>query len=74
MISINYWITNIISRLDAIVEGVNLALYVKLSETATKNLQDNFLECKVCGQIFNTGLESTIPGEPGLSEKVLYLW
>ena len=47
-----------------------MALYLKLSETGTKNLKDNFLECKTCGQIFNTGLESTIPGEPGSSEKV----
>jgi len=56
------------ARLDVLLDGINLAVNIQLPENAASNLSGKYLECKSCGQIFNTALESTYPHLPGTTE------
>jgi len=55
-------------KFDQLLEGVNLALHIKLSDKAIGHLKGNYLECTSCGQIFNTGLQCTFPQQPGVHQ------
>lgn len=63
-------INGIYDRLDSLLDGINLAVHIQIPENAQSELKGKYLECKTCGQVFNTGLESTYPHLPGTSERV----
>jgi len=57
------------AKLDALLDGVNLAIYINLPKEVLSKLENNYLICKPCGQLFNTELDSTLPQQPGTVEK-----
>jgi len=57
------------ARLDALLDGINLAVCIHLPKESSSKLQGNYLECLACGQLFNTELDSTLPQQPGTAEK-----
>ncbi len=53
------------------MDGVNLAINIRLPEHLAKELTGKYLECQTCGKLFNTHLDSTLPQQPGTTEKVI---
>ncbi|KAM3129092.1 hypothetical protein pb186bvf_018804 [Paramecium bursaria] len=52
-------------KLDYLLDGVNLAINLKISEQLSKQITNSFLTCKTCGNIFNTELPFIAPTHPG---------
>jgi len=53
------------TRLDQLLDGINLAVNITVPESSADKLSGKFLECKNCGHLYNTGLEATYPSHPG---------
>ncbi|CAD8070786.1 unnamed protein product [Paramecium sonneborni] len=52
-------------RLDRLLDGINLAIRFKLSESLAQKIAGSFLSCQSCGKIFNTSLPFITPTHPG---------
>jgi hypothetical protein len=52
------------------LDGINLAINISVPENVAKELTGKYLECQTCGKLFNTHLDSTLPQQPGTTEKV----
>jgi len=55
-------------KLDSLLDGINLAVYLNVSDKIASKLKDNYLECTKCGLVFNTQVHSTTPQQPGYYE------
>jgi len=52
-------------KLDSLLDGINLAIHLTVSDKAAAKLEGNYLECTKCGLVFNTEVSSTTPEKPG---------
>ncbi len=58
------------NRLDQLLDGINLAVNIQVSEAAASNISGKYLECQNCGHLYNTALEATYPSHPGSVDTV----
>ncbi|CAD8208130.1 unnamed protein product [Paramecium octaurelia] len=52
-------------KLDRLLDGVNLAIRFKLSESLAQKIAGSYLSCQSCGKVFNTSLPFVTPTHPG---------
>jgi hypothetical protein len=60
-----YTIYIIYNSLDLLLDGVNLAVHVKVSDRLQSKVQDAYQKCTTCGKVFNSSLPFITPTQPG---------